>query len=162
MTSTGFEQFYRKWLEEEKSILDPLRRLVDSQKSTAEIASLVEGCYSHYRKYVDAKIQAAREDVAYVAAGMWRNPLEAGFLWMGGWRPTAAMVLAYSLMGIQIENDLKKVLDGIEVTSMAALSAKQLGKISSMQKTTKDAEDSISNRLAILQVSCFSAILWGD
>lgn len=153
MTGTGFKEFYREWLEEEKTLLEPLRKLVESQKPTVEAQGLVEGCYSHYSKYVDAKIQAAREDVTYVAAGMWRTPLEAGFLWMGGWRPTTAIVLAYSLMGIQIENELRRLLDGIEVPSMAALSAKQLGKLNSMQQRTRDAEDDISNRLAILQVS---------
>ncbi|CAM6091404.1 unnamed protein product [Calypogeia fissa] len=152
MTSAGFEQFYKEWLEQEKALLDPLRKLVESEKSTAEIANLVDACYTHYSKYVDAKIQAAREDVAYVAAGMWRTPLEAGFLWMGGWRPTTAIVLAYSLMGIQIENELRKLLDGIEVPSMAALSAKQLGKLNHMQKKTRDGEDDISSRLAVLQM----------
>ena len=52
--------------------------------------------------------------------------MAAGFIWLGGWRPAAAIMLAYSLMGMQIENELQSLLDGVEVPTMAALSHQQV------------------------------------
>ncbi|KAH7291604.1 hypothetical protein KP509_29G023800 [Ceratopteris richardii] len=118
--------------------------MINSQTSFVEeegIFNLVQSCHSHYHMYMSKKIRLCKEDLSFVIAGMWRSPFEASFLWIGGWRPTTAIVLAYSLMGMQIEGKLQKLLQGIELPSMATLSQKLC-----------ESEDSLSNRLAILQM----------
>lgn len=129
MSIPSFERFYSIWVEEEDALLHDLKRALENLKNEQEIARLVRKCYQHYKEAVDAKIQAAQEDASYITAGAWKTPLEAGMMWMGGWRPTTAIVLAYSLMGIQVENELSQLLEGIKVPSMSALSAKQLTRL---------------------------------
>ena len=36
------------------------------------------------------------------------------------------MILAYSLMGMQVENELQSLLEGVDVPSLAALSYEQV------------------------------------
>eukprot|EP00250_Pteridium_aquilinum_P019356 c24396_g1_i1 orf=645-2039(+) len=150
----AFEKFYVQWLEEMKRRFGQLRLALmeASLAEEEEVAVLVQACHSHYCEYMSEKIKLCREDASFVVAGMWRTALEAGFLWMGGWRPTSAVVLAYSLMGMQIESELQKLLEGIELPSMAALSARQLSMLDSLQQKLRLSEDGLSNRLAVLQM----------
>jgi hypothetical protein len=129
MSIASFERFYSIWLEEEDALLHDLKRALENLQNEQEVARLVRKCYQHYKEAVDAKIQTAQEDASYITAGAWKTPLEAGMMWMGGWRPTTAIVLAYSLMGIHVENELSQLLEGIKVPSMSALSAKQLTRL---------------------------------
>ncbi|KAI5063429.1 hypothetical protein GOP47_0021976 [Adiantum capillus-veneris] len=154
MSILAFEKFYVRWLEEMKHRFEKLRAaLLQASLSEEEVvAVLVQACHSHYCEYMSEKIKLCKEDASFVVAGMWRTPLEAGFLWMGGWRPTTAVVLAYSLMGMQIESELQKLLEGIELPTMAALSARQLSMLDSLQQKLRVSEDDLSNRLAILQM----------
>lgn len=152
MSQLAFEKFYIEWQEEMKFQFSALRDALQQSKTEEEIARLVQACYSHYIEYTKEKIKLCQEDVSFVVAGMWRTPLEAGFLWMGGWRPTTAVVLAYSLMGMQIESELQKLLQGVELPSMAALSAKQLSMIDFLQQKIRVAEDELSDRLAVAQM----------
>lgn len=154
MSILTFEKFYVQWLEEMKRRFGRLRVALQQASigEEKEVAVLVQACHSHYCEYMDEKIKLCKEDASFVVAGMWRTPLEAGFLWMGGWRPTTAVVLAYSLMGMQIESELQKLLEGIELPTMAALSARQLSMLDSLQQKLRAAEDGISNQLAVLQM----------
>ncbi|KAH6558291.1 hypothetical protein KP509_1Z070500 [Ceratopteris richardii] len=155
MSILAFEKFYVRWIEEMKRLFKHLRAKLqqnDCSLEEGEISALVHSCHSHYCEYMSEKIKLCKEDASFVVAGMWRTPLEAGFLWMGGWRPTTAIVLAYSLMGMQIEGELQKILDGIELPTMAALSARQLSMLDSLQQKLRESEDFLSNRLAILQM----------
>lgn len=152
MSVLAFEKFYVQWLEGIKSRLSALSHALQQSKPEDEVASLVHACYMHFSDYMNEKIKICQEDASFVVAGMWRSPLEAGFLWMGGWRPTTAVVLAYSLMGMQIESELQKLLEGIELPTMAALSARQLSMLDSLQQKIRASEDDLSNRLAVLQM----------
>lgn len=154
MSILAFEKFYVQWLGEMKGRFGRLRVALQqaSRAEEEEVAALVQACYSHYCEYMGEKIKLCKEDASFVVAGMWRTPLEAGFLWMGGWRPTTAVVLAYSLMGMQIESELQKLLEGIELPTMAALSARQLSMLDLLQQKLRVSEDGLSNRLAVLQM----------
>ncbi|KAG0628855.1 hypothetical protein M758_1G057200 [Ceratodon purpureus] len=148
----SFQKFYSIWLEQEDALLFELKRAVENPKNEQQFAKLVRKCYQHYSEAVHAKIRAAHEDASYITTGAWKTPFEAGLMWMGGWRPTTGIVLAYSLMGIQMESELQRLLEGITLPSMAALSAKQLARLNVIQQHTSTSEDEISNRLAVLQM----------
>lgn len=124
----SFQRFYSIWVEQEDALLSELKRAIETPRNEQEFARLVRRCYQHYLEAVDAKIRAAHEDVSYISTGAWKTPFEAGMMWVGGWRPSSAIVLAYSLMGIQMESELQQILEGIRLPSMAALSAKQLAR----------------------------------
>jgi len=124
----SFQRFYSVWVEQEDALLLELKRAIESPGNEQDFARLVKKCYQHYSEAVHAKIRAAHEDVSYLTTGAWTTPFEAGMMWMGGWRPTSAVVLVYSLMGIQMESDFQQLLEGITLPSMAALSSKQLAR----------------------------------
>ncbi len=129
MSIALFEQFYSRWVKEEESLVASLRKALENPNGELELSRLVKAGFESYSQVVEAKIQMAQEDATYIAAGAWKTPLEAGLMWMGGWRPSTAIVFAFSLMGMQIQMDFKKILEGIEVPSMAALSPKQLSRL---------------------------------
>ncbi|XP_024370995.1 uncharacterized protein [Physcomitrium patens] len=148
----SFQRFYNTWVQQEDNLLSELKRSLENPRNEQEFARLVRKCYQLYAEAAHAKIRAAHEDVSYITAGTWKTPFEAGMMWMGGWRPTAAIVLTYSLMGIQMESELERLLEGITLPSMATLSAKQLSRLNVMQQRTSSAEDEISTRLSVLQM----------
>jgi len=84
------------------------------------------------------------------------TPLETSFMWLGGWRPTSALLLVYSLMGVQLENEILHFRDGVRgvlETSSAILSERQLTNLKNVQKYTRQTEKKLSTKLATLQVS---------
>ncbi|KAH8936398.1 hypothetical protein BDL97_17G082300 [Sphagnum fallax] len=152
MSIALFEQFYSRWVKEEESLVASLRKALENPNRERELSRLVKAGFESYSQVVEAKIQMAQEDATYIAAGAWKTPLEAGLMWMGGWRPSTAIVFAFSLMGMQIQMDFKKILEGIEVPSMAALSPKQLSRLDALQQSSHIAEDDISGRMAVFQM----------
>lgn len=83
------------------------------------------------------------------------TPLEASFMWLGGWRPTSALLLVYSLMGVQLENEILHFRDGVRGVlekSSAILSERQLTNLKNVQKYTRQTEKKLSTKLATLQV----------
>ncbi|KAJ7289057.1 hypothetical protein O6H91_Y305800 [Diphasiastrum complanatum] len=59
--------------------------------------------------------------------------------------------LAYAEAGQMIEAELADFLEGIDIPSMAGLSAKQLELINNLQKQTLKEEEELSHRMAMLQ-----------
>lgn len=152
MSAVGFDSFYRTWLHDLQSLLSTLRDALQQSMPEDQIERLVGTCHSKYIEYVNTKIAVFQQDASFAVSSMRLNPLEAAFSWMGGWRPTSAVVLAYSLMGMQIERDLQKLLEGIEIPTMGALSATQLSMLDSLQQRIRASEDELTNRLSVLQM----------
>lgn len=80
--------------------------------------------------------------------------MEASFMWLGGWRPSCALMLVYSLMGVQLQDEIRNFGLGIEklVRSEAVLSEKQLVNLRNVQKRARDEEKKLSKKLATIQV----------
>eukprot|EP00246_Nothoceros_aenigmaticus_P004480 TRINITY_DN1602_c0_g1_i1.p1 TRINITY_DN1602_c0_g1~~TRINITY_DN1602_c0_g1_i1.p1 ORF type:complete len:385 (-),score=31.28 TRINITY_DN1602_c0_g1_i1:502-1656(-) len=88
-----------------------------------------------------------------IISGRMHSPLEAAFLWLGGWRPTAAVVLVYSIMGVQINEETQQPALGPEVFHcVPLLSERQLSRINSLQIYSRQVEADISDRLAMIQM----------
>eukprot|EP00245_Coleochaete_scutata_P013385 TRINITY_DN541_c0_g1_i1.p1 TRINITY_DN541_c0_g1~~TRINITY_DN541_c0_g1_i1.p1 ORF type:complete len:197 (+),score=56.18 TRINITY_DN541_c0_g1_i1:112-702(+) len=85
--------------------------------------------------------------------GRWRSPLEAIFLWIGGWRPSMVFSLAYSKSSQHSEDETHSFLNGIHSTSIVNLTSAQLQAISNKQEEVKKREDSLSENLALLQIA---------
>lgn len=75
-------------------------------------------------------------------------------MWLGGWRPSCALMLVYSLMGVQLQDEIRNFGLGIEklVRSEAVLSEKQLVNLRNVQKRARDEEKKLSKKLATIQV----------
>ncbi|KAJ7195000.1 hypothetical protein O6H91_02G057900 [Diphasiastrum complanatum] len=71
-------------------------------------------------------------------------------MWLGGWRPTSAIVLVFSIMGIESQ---KESVDAFEPhRSTPLLTERQLYSLKSLQAHTQQAEHDLSNQLGLLQM----------
>lgn len=75
-------------------------------------------------------------------------------MWLGGWRPSTTIVLVYSLMGVQLQDEIRNFGYGIRHTtnSTSVLSQRQITNLSNVQKTTRDVEQKLTKKLAEIQV----------
>ena len=76
-------------------------------------------------------------------------------MWLGGWRPSCALMLVYSLMGVQLRDEIRSFGLGIKnlVRSEAVLSDKQLISLRTVQNRARDEEKKLSKKLASIQVT---------
>lgn len=81
-------------------------------------------------------------------------------MWLGGWRPSCALMLVYSLMGVQLRDEIRSFGLGIKklVRSEAVLSDKQLVSLRNVQNRARDEEKKLSKKLASVQVILFVPI----
>lgn len=89
------------------------------------------------------------------SAGRRHSSVEVAFLWLGSWRPTSAIVLVYSIMGIQINKETQRPVPNSNPPqqSVSLLSEKQLSQLNFLQSHTRRAETDLSETLAAMQVS---------
>ena len=77
-------------------------------------------------------------------------------MWMGRWRPTSAVVLVYSTMGVQINlPEVGKISDGAMDQSpnvSHSLNEKQLSGLSALQEYVSKEEAELSKLLDTIQV----------
>eukprot|EP00250_Pteridium_aquilinum_P009208 c18516_g1_i1 orf=185-682(+) len=74
-------------------------------------------------------------------------------MWMGRWRPTSAVVLVYSTMGLNPLEEATKERDANEDFAIRRpFNEQQLSGLSDLQKYAFQAESDISQQLAVLQM----------
>lgn len=160
-----FERFYVEWLDRAERQLVTLRKALDQHRSDQEILLSVESCCKLYHDLARARIKVAEEDPSYVSGGRWQTSYISGLLWLGGYRPTTATVLLFSLMGAQVkeflpnltaghefQGDLLRLLEDFDVPALASLSNNQIKKVDSLQRQLRDQEDKIDRSYALEQV----------
>lgn len=76
-------------------------------------------------------------------------------MWLGGWRPSCALMLVYSLMGVQLQDQIRSFGNGINKLgrSESVLSDKQIVNLRNVQKHAREEEKKLSKKLATIQVS---------
>ncbi|XP_051134054.1 transcription factor TGA9-like isoform X2 [Andrographis paniculata] len=85
---------------------------------------------------------AAKSDVFHLITGMWTSPAERCFLWIGGFRPS----------------DLIKML----ITQLDPLTEQQIMSVYSLQQSSQQAEEALSQGLEQLQRSLIDSIANGS
>lgn len=156
-----YEEYYVQWTEQQKEHLDELQEALSSDMREDEMRQLVDKVLQHYEEYYEVKGKAVRGNVLQLIQPAWRTPLEAAFLWIGGWRPTSVFQLAYAQSGYHLEQELADLLRGVDTPTMASLSSRQLSQINKLQTKTQEEEDSVSERMAVLQQSVADQPLLG-
>lgn len=83
------------------------------------------------------------------------SAVEIALMWVGRWRPTSAIVLVYSSMGMDSKGTNKEYQGIInrDFINVSPLSEKQLSGLSSLQKYASQLESDISQQVAVIQVS---------
>lgn len=144
-TSSGaaiFDMEYARWLEDDHRHVTELRAGLQAHLSDTDLRLIVDGYMSHYDEIFQLKAMAAKSDVFHLITGMWTSPAERCFLWMGGFRPS----------------ELIKML----VNQLDPLTQQQLMGICSLQHSSQQAEEALTQGLDQLQQSLIETIASGS
>ncbi|GFP84322.1 tgacg-sequence-specific DNA-binding protein tga-2.1 [Phtheirospermum japonicum] len=123
------------WREEQTRQLEAL--ITAAQDPTdPSLRHLVEQVVAHYEKYHTFKTRWGKDGYALVfLSPPWNTPLEDTLVWIGGWRPTIAFHIIYSVSDRQ-------------TSDLGDLSAVQLGSLYQLHRTTIQDENAITDQLA--------------
>nr|CAD1833184.1 unnamed protein product [Ananas comosus var. bracteatus] len=128
-----FNTEYGRWLEDHNRQINELRTAVNAHASDTDLRAMVEGVMAHYDEIFRLKGIAAKADVFHMLSGMWKTPAERCFLWLGGFR----------------SSELLKLL----VTQLEPLTEQQVVGLCSLQQSSQQAEDALSQGMEALQQS---------
>ncbi|XP_050214319.1 transcription factor TGA9 isoform X2 [Mercurialis annua] len=136
-----FDMEYARWLEDDHRHMSELRTGLQAHLSDGDLRVIIDRYISHYDEIFRLKGVAARTDVFHLITGMWSTPAERCFLWMGGFRPS----------------ELIKML----ITQLDPLTEQQFMGIYSLQQSSQQAEEALSQGLDQLQQSLVDTISSG-
>ncbi|KAG6436406.1 hypothetical protein SASPL_101304 [Salvia splendens] len=137
-----FDMEYSRWLDNDHRHMCELRTAFQAHLSDGDLRVIVEGYIAHYDEVFLLKGAAAKSDVFHLITGMWTTPAERCFLWMGGFRPS----------------DLIKML----IPQLDPLTEQQFMGICSLQHSSQQAEEALSQGLEQLQQSLVDTIANGS
>ncbi|VAI06234.1 unnamed protein product [Triticum turgidum subsp. durum] len=123
-----FDLEYTRWLEEQNKQINELRTAVNAHASDSDLRLIVDGIMAHYDEIFKLKGAAAKADVFHMLSGMWKTPAERCFLWLGGFRSS-------------------------ELLKLEPLTEQQLMGLSSLEQSSHQAEDALSQGMEALQQS---------
>ncbi|CAO2840122.1 unnamed protein product [Amaranthus hypochondriacus] len=133
-----FDMEYARWIEDDHRHISELRTALQTHLSDGDLRIIVDGYINHYDEIFRLKNVAAKTDIFHLITGMWTTPAERCFLWMGGFRPS----------------ELIKML----IAQLDPLTEQQLMGIYSLQQTSQQAEEALSQGLEQLQQSLVDTI----
>ncbi|GLT48725.1 hypothetical protein SLA2020_223330 [Shorea laevis] len=133
-----FDMEYSRWLEDNQRHMSELRTALQAHLLDSDLRVIVDGCITHYDEIFRLKGAAAKSDVFHLVTGMWTTPAERCFLWIGGFRPS----------------ELIKML----MSQLDPLTEQQVMGIYSLQHSSQQAEEALSQGLEQLQQSLIETI----
>ncbi|KAK3025571.1 hypothetical protein RJ639_041676 [Escallonia herrerae] len=137
-----FDMEYARWLDDDHRHMTELRTGLHAELSDGDLRVIVDGYIAHFDEIFQLKGVAAKSDVFHLITGMWTTPAERCFLWMGGFRPS----------------ELIKML----IAQLDLLTEQQLLGIYSLQHSSQQAEEALSQGLDQLQQSLIDTIANGS
>ncbi|KAI7991177.1 Transcription factor TGA9 [Camellia lanceoleosa] len=133
-----FDMEYARWLDDDHRHMSELRTGLQAHLSDNDLRVIVDGYIAHYDEIFCLKGVAAKTDVFHLITGMWTTPAERCFLWMGGFRPS----------------ELIKML----ITQLDPLTEQQFMGIYSLQHSSQQAEEALTQGLEQLQQSLIDTV----
>ncbi|XP_022753762.1 transcription factor TGA9-like [Durio zibethinus] len=133
-----FDMEYSRWLEDDQRHISELRTELHAHLSDSDLRIIVDSYISHYDEIFRLKVAAAKSDVFHLITGMWTTPAERCFLWIGGFRPS----------------ELIKML----ISQLDPLTEQQVMGIYSLQHSSQQAEEALSQGLEQLQQSLIDTV----
>ncbi|KAG5517354.1 hypothetical protein RHGRI_037939 [Rhododendron griersonianum] len=152
----AFDVEYARWLEEHNRRINELRGAVNSHAGDGELRIIVDGILAHYDDIFRIKGDAAKADVFHILSGMWKTPAERCFLWLGGFRSSELLKIMQKSTLLDgnakiAGNYLKRTW--LLVNQLEPLTEQQLLGITSLQQSSQQAEDALSQGMEALQQS---------
>lgn len=152
-SSTRGDRDARWWMECQPHIR-ALRETMHSATANRDVENLLQKCVSLYMATIRHNSSLEDEKIYIALSGGRITAMEATFTWLGGWRPSTAILLVYSLMGVQLEDEIRNFGYGLRdlTNTSAVLSHRQITNLTKVQKTTRDVERKLSKKLAYIQM----------
>ncbi|XP_031277000.1 transcription factor HBP-1b(c38)-like isoform X1 [Pistacia vera] len=138
----AFDVEYARWLEEHNRQINELRAAVNSHAGDTELRTTVDNVTAQFDDIFRLKGIAAKADIFHILSGMWKTPAERCFMWIGGFR----------------SSELLKLL----VNQLEPLTEQQLVAIYSLQQSSQQAEDALSQGMDALQQSLAETLANGS
>lgn len=124
--SEQFTKFFQCFLSEQSHDLSALRAAASNPPDESSLSELISRVVSHYEHYYETKEAAAQRDINPMFSPSWTSTTENIFMWVGGWRPSAAFHLIHSKSGMQLEARLEEIIRGGAIKDLGDVSAAQL------------------------------------
>lgn len=137
-----FDMEYSRWLDDDQRQISELRTALQAHLGDGELRLIVDAYITHYDNIFRLKGITAKSDVFHLITGIWATPAERCFLWIGGFRPS----------------DLIKML----IAQLDPLTQQQVVGIYSLQQSSQQAEEALSQGLEQLQQSLVETIAIGS
>ncbi|KAF5763214.1 putative transcription factor TGA like domain-containing protein [Helianthus annuus] len=157
-SSESFNTFFENWLREQNSHLEELVTAANNHnhnhnnnENDSALLQLIEKVVRQYEQYYRTKSDWEKRDAIAMYAPSWLSNLEDAFLWIGGWRPTLAIHLLYSILGIQVDAKLHDLIRGITTGDLSDLASKQMEKIDELHRKIIHEERVLTEKLAKVQ-----------
>lgn len=154
-----FHRFFERWLGELSTNLEQLVSAAnhhqddDNIEDDSTLRPLIDKVVDHYNDFYQAKSDGAKVDVILMFSPTWLTSLEDALLWIAGWRPTTAIQLLYSKLGLQLEAKLTDLFPDFNSVNLGGLSSSQINRIDELKRRTIREERIISEKMATLQES---------
>lgn len=88
---------YARWLDNGHKRMSELRGALQRQLLDSDLRVIVDEWHTHYDEIFPLKSVVAKSDVFHLITGVWTNPAERFFLWMGGFRPSEMLKVFYKI-----------------------------------------------------------------
>ncbi|KAL5974678.1 Transcription factor tgal4 [Asimina triloba] len=160
-----FDVEYARWLEENQRHMSELRAGLQAHLSDGDLRFILDGCLSHYDEIFRLKGAAAKADVFHLMTGMWTTPAERCFLWMGGFRPSELLKVCDYGTHPEAFADLFSRFGPcgqILIPQLDPLTDQQIMGICTLQQSSQQAEEALSQGLEQLQHSLADTISGGS
>ncbi|KAK6776514.1 hypothetical protein RDI58_027515 [Solanum bulbocastanum] len=137
-----FDMEYSRWLDDDQRQICELRTALQAHLGDGELRIIVDAYIAHYDHIFLLKGVAAKSDLFHLLTGIWASPAERGFLWLSGFRPS----------------DLIKML----IAQLDPLTQQQIVGIYSLQQSSQQTEEALSQGLEQLKQSVIETIATGS
>ncbi|CAJ2648386.1 unnamed protein product [Trifolium pratense] len=134
----AFDMDYAHWVDEHQRLLNDLRSALNSQMGDNELHLLVDGVMAHYNELFRLKSIGAKADIFHMLYGQWKTPVERFFIWHGAFRSSELLEI--------VRNHLEPLTEN------------QLMGICTLQKSTQQTEDALSQGMEALKQSLLETL----
>lgn len=130
-----FSDFYEKWMAQLEDLLELLVVVSKEPPQESSCAAMISKLTAHHKEYYKFKWAAAHDDVlAFFSGPVWLSPLETAYLWITGWKPSAA----FRLLG---------------AAGCGSLTEEQVKRIEALRSRMKAEEERVEREMERLQVA---------
>ena len=166
----AFDTDYARWQDDHSKQINELRAALNAHASDDDLRRIIDSIMAHYREAFRLKGVAAKADAFHVLSGMWKTPVERCFMWLGGLRPSellkvydlSHLFLLHQCTSVKAERFFRFLFTQLLASHLEPLTEQQLASIYSLQQSSQQAEEDLSQGVRALQQSVAETLASGS